>query len=48
MRMQLQAYDMQIVYKKGKHMHIADALSRNYLEETAITTEIEDDIASVN
>ena len=29
-------------------MHLADALSRNYLEDTGNTTEIEEDIASIN
>ena len=33
MMMQLQAYDIKVIYKKGKEMHVADALSRAYSEE---------------
>ena len=33
MMMQLQAYDIAVIYKKGKEMHVADALSRAYSEE---------------
>ena len=33
MMMQLQAYDIEVIYKKGKEMHVADALSRAYSEE---------------
>ena len=34
MLLSLQRYDLRIVYKPGREMHIADALSRNYLNET--------------
>ena len=34
MLLALQRYELRIVYKPGKELFIADALSRNYLEET--------------
>jgi transposase InsO family protein len=34
MLMQLQRYDISVVYKKGKDLYIADTLSRAYLTET--------------
>ena len=49
MRMQLQAYNLTITYKKGKEMHVADALSRNFkVGSEASATECEADIADVN
>ena len=45
MLMQLQAYDITLVYKKGTEMYIADALSRAYQPD--ITDEqFERDIAA--
>ena len=29
MLLRLQAYDITLIYKKGKHMHLADTLSRS-------------------
>jgi hypothetical protein len=37
MLLALQRYELRIVYKPGKELFIADALSRNYLEETKET-----------
>ena len=37
MLLALQRYELRIVYKPGKELSIADALSRNYLEETKET-----------
>ena len=34
MLLTLQRYDLRIVYSPGKELFIADALSRNYLDET--------------
>ena len=33
--MRLQAFDLQVVYKPGKDLHIADTFSRAYLQEQA-------------
>lgn len=33
MRLQLQNYDLEIKYKPGKELLIAEALSRNYLQD---------------
>ena len=30
MRLQLQRYNLDVIYKPGKHLFIADALSRNF------------------
>lgn len=35
MLMQLQRYDLSVVYKKGSELYIADTLSRAYLDETS-------------
>ena len=43
--MQLQAYDINLVYKKGSEMYIANALSRAFPPEI-IPEQFEDDIAS--
>ena len=39
MMMQLQRYDLKVVYKKGSELYIADALSRAHMEETAAEEE---------
>ncbi len=43
--MQLQAYDINLVYKKGSEMYIADALSRAF-PPAIIQEQFEEDIAS--
>ena len=35
MLLKLQKYNLKVVYKKGKEMYIADALSRAYLSDTS-------------
>ena len=48
MLMRLQRYDLKLVYVPGKEMHISDALSRSYLEETPeILVDDEIDIDSI-
>ena len=45
MLLRLQKYSLQVKYKKGKDMHLADTLSRAYLPEVyacAFTRELED------
>ena len=45
MLLRLQKYSLQVKYKKGKDMHLADTLSRAYLLEVngcAFTRELED------
>ena len=37
--MQLQRYDLKVVYKKGSELYIADTLSRAHMEETAAEEE---------
>ena len=37
--MQLQRYDLKVVYKKGSEMYLADTLSRAHMEETAAEEE---------
>ena len=39
MMMQLQRYDLKVVYKKGSELYIADTLSRAHMEETAAEEE---------
>ena len=49
MRLQLQRYNLNVMYKPGKHLLIADALSRNYSmkqQEQSITDE-ELEVASI-
>ena len=49
MRMQLQPYDLTITYKRGKDMHVADALSRNFIAGSKQSvTECEGEIADIN
>ena len=45
MILQLQEYDINLVYKKGKEMYLADALSRTYPPEI-IYEDFERDIDS--
>ncbi len=45
MLMQLQAYDIHLVYKKGSEMYIADALSRAF-PPAILQEQFEEDIAS--
>ena len=42
MLLQLQKYSLQIWYKKGKYMYLADALSRAYLPETEQVAEVQE------
>ena len=42
MLLQLQKYSLQIGYKKGKYMYLADALSRAYLPETEQVAEVQE------
>ena len=44
---QLQRYDLQVVYKKGKELFLADTLSRAYPDEPPEETEFEYDIMTV-
>ena len=39
MLLKLQKYNLKVVYKKGKEMYIADALSRAYLSDTSTEEE---------
>ena len=39
MMMQLQRYDLKVVYKKGSELYLADTLSRAHMEETAAEEE---------
>lgn len=46
--MKLQRYDLKLVYVPGKDMHISDALSRSYLQETPeILVDDEIDVDSI-
>ena len=47
MLLQLQKYNLQFVYKKGKELYLADALSRAYPEETPEEAEFEHDVMTV-
>ena len=40
MLLRLQKYDMLVMYKPGKSIPVADALSRKYLNETDSTSEL--------
>ncbi|XP_052785334.1 uncharacterized protein K02A2.6-like [Mya arenaria] len=40
MLLRLQLYDFEIIYKKGKDMHIADTLSRAYLQNSCESTSL--------
>ena len=42
MLLQLQRYSLNVCYKKGKHMYMADTLSRAYLPETSQVAEVEE------
>ena len=47
MLLQLQRYDLQFVYKKGKELFLADTLSRAYPDEPPEETEFENDVMTV-
>ena len=47
MLLQLRKYNLQLVYKKGKELYLADALSRAYPEEAREETEFEHDVTTV-
>ena len=47
MLLQLQRYDLQFVYKKGKELFLADTLSRAYPDEPPEETEFEYDVMTV-
>ena len=47
MKMQLQYYDLDIVYKRMTDMHSADALSRNYTNNQEDINGFDMDIADV-
>ena len=47
MLLQLQKYNLQFVYKKGKELYIADALSRAYPEEAPEEAEFEHGVMTV-
>ena len=42
MLLQLQRYSLNVCYKKGKHICMADTLSRAYLPETSQVAEVEE------
>ena len=48
--LQLQKYDLQVTYKPGKYLHVADTLSRSYLQETkeqpGMSARIEETVAA--
>ena len=48
MLLTLQRYDLKIVYKPGTELFIADALSRNYLEEMKETLVPELEVSDVD
>ena len=47
MLMRLQRYSLQVVYKRGKEMHIADALSRAYLTTDLPDSDLLDDMEAM-
>ena len=47
MLLQLQKYNLQFVYKKGKELYLADALSRAYPEDVPEEGEFEHDVMIV-
>ena len=47
MMLRLQRYDIDVIYKKGKHMFIADTLSRAYLQNTKGSS-VENDVESIH
>jgi hypothetical protein len=46
--MQLQKYDLQVTYKPGKYMYVADTLSRSFLQETREQLVPEAEINAIN
>ena len=47
MLLQLQKYSLDITYKKGKHMHLADILSHAYLPDEITVAEVKE-LESIN
>ena len=47
MMMKLQRYDLEVIYKKGTELYIADTLSRAYLDEAPRDEEEEYDVLLV-
>ena len=47
MLLQLQKYSLDVTYKKGKHMHLADTLSRAYLPDEVTVAEVKE-LESIN
>ena len=46
--LQLQKYDLQVTYKPGKYLHVADTLRRSYLQETKEQLVPETEINAIN
>ena len=46
--LQLQKYDVQVTYKPGKYLYVADTLSRSYLQETKEQLVSETEINAIN
>ena len=46
--LQLQKYDLQVAYKPGKYLYVADTLSRSYLQETKEQLVSETEINAIN
>ena len=46
--LQLQKYDLQVTYKPGKYLHVADTLSRSNLQETKEQLVPETEINAIN
>ena len=46
--LQLQKYDLQVTYKPGKYLYVADTLSRSYLQETKEQLVSETEINAIN
>ena len=47
MMMQLQRYDLKVVYEKGSELYLADTLSRAHMEETAAEEEDRNEVLMV-
>ena len=47
MRLRLQNYNIQVVYKRGTNMFLADTLSRAYLEDEPERTTPRNDMRSI-
>ena len=46
--LQLQKYDLQVTYKPGKYLYVADTLSQSYLQETKEQLVSETEINAIN